>query len=482
MKFSLAFLFLSFVVHTHAQFEIIWNDPITVAMEMYDNNRPRIAILNENQPIVIWGSNNGGKLYTSIWNGEDFDTPQQVNPEGTQIFTADWAGPELATYSDKAYVVYKLSPEDDFGTYISSLDLLNETWSDSIRVDDANAMQESRFPNISIDENGNVSVIYMKFEGNFLEPRYEVAKADNDLLFGASVNASAIINGEACDCCPAYLISGGSNQALLFRNNDDNIRTIWAALSEDEGQTFPNSLEIDSSEEISAVCVSSGPHAVSSNGSVLATWRSEISDQTRVLYTKFDFENPELQTMQYADISVAPNIRQNYPRIAQSDNFAALVWQQTLITNDEIVISISDAENPLFALMKDTVNVELAGKQINPDIAVSGDVIHVVFQDVPTGTVQYRSGLVQQTTELQSSIENPIVSISPNPYFESINIHIPNQGLHRYEILSLRGELIEYGSISGGNTNLKMPETANGLIVVRIISAGSSQVFKLLKY
>ena len=172
--------------------DIVWEDPIPVAPETYDNNRPRMALNATGQPVVMWGQNSGNQVHVAVFNGAAFDYVGNILPEGVEAFTADWAGPDLDADGGNVGVVFKRYPEDVYGAYLMQSADGGQTWGDTVRIDPG--LEEgfqSRFPTLAYDSNGEAAVTLMTFEGNYLDPAYEVTLgAENNTTFTPLTNTS----------------------------------------------------------------------------------------------------------------------------------------------------------------------------------------------------------------------------------------------------------------------------------------------------
>ena len=101
-------------------------------------------------------------------------------------------------------------------------------------------------PALTMDDNGNPVVTYMTFDAAGAEEGIAVVKSlDGGLSYQAQVNATTGAPGVACDCCSPEVLSSGAYQMVLYRNNESNIRDGHAVLSEDGGDTFTSTANMD---------------------------------------------------------------------------------------------------------------------------------------------------------------------------------------------------------------------------------------------
>ena len=119
MKFITTIVFILFITYASAQSIITWTPEIYISTSNYGNAHPRIVIDASGNPMISWGKFSTNEAYISKWNDTAFTTPLLLNPPTIPVFTASFAGPELASYGDTVYVVYKMIPEDSNHIYLT---------------------------------------------------------------------------------------------------------------------------------------------------------------------------------------------------------------------------------------------------------------------------------------------------------------------------------------------------------------------------
>jgi len=117
MRITLTIIFLLIFHCSYSQGVIGWLAPYPVASKVYGNLHPRISLDKNNDPMVVWGDENG-KVWFTKWGGESFAEPKVLTLPGTVAFTSSWAGPDIASRGDTVYVVYKEMPEEDHHIFI----------------------------------------------------------------------------------------------------------------------------------------------------------------------------------------------------------------------------------------------------------------------------------------------------------------------------------------------------------------------------
>lgn len=405
--------------------DIVWEDPIAVAPETYDNNRPRMALNASGQPVVMWGQNSGNQVHVAVFNGSAFDYVGNILPEGVEAFTADWAGPDLDANGGNVGVVFKRYPEDVYGAYLMQSIDGGQTWGDTVRIDPGLEVDfQSRFPTLAYDASGEAAVTLMTFEGNYLDPAYEVALGtENNTAFTPLTNTStAFFEGEACDCCMADLVHSGDELIQLYRNNTFNVREVKAVRSTSNGAAWEESFNCDLSGTYSNVCFSSGPSSAMRDGMLYSAFRSNLEDGVRTQVSVNDLSTGEVVESVTLDQEVAWNVSQNNARLALNEQYVAVVWEEVRTTTTNVLMAFG-AGTPALLAAHDTVNVEFSGRQVNPDIAMDGTYVHVVWQDKEFDQVMYRRGVLPAPVSVEPAEETSLMA-APNPCRDRLTLQV----------------------------------------------------------
>lgn len=257
---------------------ITWTTPVTVAGgSTYGNLHPRVALNRAGNPMVLWGKTDT-RAYFSRWTGTAFSTPVAVGNTAINVFAQSWAGPDMASYGDTVYVTMKRTPETMSMNHMYMAHSYDGgmTFSDTVKIDNIGSNM-SRFPIVTTNSTGNPVVAFMKFTPTFTTARYVVTRStDYGMTFSPEVVASASADS-VCDCCPASIISSGSNVIMLNRENIGNIRDMWAGVSTDGGMTFPGHMAIDTTNWMIMSCPSSGPDGIVIGDSIYSVFMSTAS-------------------------------------------------------------------------------------------------------------------------------------------------------------------------------------------------------------
>ncbi len=411
-------LLLTICSNSNAQ-TITWGTPLTVSSGTTGNLHPRITLGRSGNPFVLWGKSDT-KAYFSKWSGSAFTTPVALNPSFT-VFAQSWAGPDIASFGDTIYASMKRNPETSDTNYsflVHSYDG-GTTFSAPIRVDNIDT-NKSRFPIVTTTSTGNPLVAFMKFNAMFADARYVVSKSTN---YGMSFSADALASGTAgdvCDCCPAAIVSSGSNAAVLFRNNLSNIRDIWTGVSTDNGTSFPTNIAIDSTNWMIMSCPSTGPDAFAIGDSIYSVFASSGSGSYLVYLSRYSMSGTGVTTTPLTG-AFSGLSSQNYPRIANAGNDASIVWKQVSGGMNMICFSFTNNISTGFTGF-DTL--AMGSGMMNADVVMTPGNIHVVYEDDNTGKLMYVKGTYTIPLSVTDVANRERIEIYPNPATESFSVNL----------------------------------------------------------
>lgn len=457
------YLLLFFPLLTYSQ-AIVWNDTIIVNSDISKGfSRPKIALSNSG-PIIMWGRAANREIFVSTWNGSGFDTARQVTPNGLNAFVQNWAGPSLASQGDTCYIAMKAQPESVGVVYVLKSTDGGENFSDTLRVSSENW---SRFPEVTVDEEGNPIVTFMEHDSAWHEPRYIVYRS-TDMGDSFSKITTPTIAGEACDCCPGFITSNNEHVLVLFRNNDNNLREIWGTSSNDGGLNFNSSGRADTTGWIVSGCPSSGPDAEISGDSAISVWMSNAGLYASVYVSKFSVM--DFGMGKHFEVHPGVSGNQNYPKVAMRNEKLGIVWQENQVGNNEILFVYSNTElDGLPTSEIDTVNINSAGAQINPDVAFDGETFHFVWQDQNRQRVVYRSATIQEPVGFEST-DHSHLDLYPNPVQDILNVQWNSFWDENvaYTLLDISGKVMLNGILQGETHKINTKPLPSGVYLIKI--------------
>lgn len=466
-----------------AQSGITWNATTDVnMMSMYGNNHPRIVLDRSGDPMILWGNPGNENAYFSKWNGSSFTTPVVINT-GMTVFAQSWAGPDIAAHGDTVYVTVKESPEMMNPAWIYRSFNGGTSFTGPIQVDGFIADSLSRFPVVTTDVIGNPVVGFMKFNSSFGEARWVVTRSnDFGATFGTDVLASGWSGGDVCDCCPGQIIANGNDIAMMYRDNDANIRDMWCGLSDDGGSTFMGGFGLDNPDWMLMMCPSSGPDGVIIGDTLHSVLMSGFSGDYLIYYSKSSVSGMANSSVVPVTGMLAGLSLQNYPRIATDGNATGIVWKQAVSGQNQLALLFTNDISNGFPTGFDTVDLD---DVTNADIAIRNGMIHIVWEDPTSGTVKYRSGTFNSVMGIEDAIDNDLVSVFPNPTPGMVNVQIANNysGNAEMNITDLLGKKISTSivTLNNGNVVSDVSELTTGIYLLDVVIDGEHFITRIVK-
>ncbi len=427
--------------YSFAQTGITWNMSSDIATASSGNEHPRIVTDGAGNPLVLWGHSD--RAMFSRWNGTSFTTPVILNPMTMTIAEASWMGPDIAANGNNVYVVFKQTPEADTSSHIYIVHSADGgiNFSAPVKVDNIGD-SIARFPTVSVDATGNPIVGFMKFNSTFGDARWVVTKStDFGNTFSGDVKASgySATTAEVCDCCPGSITSSGNNVAMLYRDNNSNIRDTWCGISTNGGNSFPSGMALDENNWMLMSCPSSGPDGVIIGDTLYNTYMNGANG-TLVYFSKASLTTMTNPTVTSVTGTITGLTQQNFPRIANSGNAVALVWKQVVNGASQLMIRFTDSISNGLPVAYDTVDL---ANITNADVTLANGKIFVVWEDDASGTVKYRSGIYAIPNSIPTINSSGAFSLYPNPVSETLFLNQVSIGVCSISILNATGQLVK---------------------------------------
>lgn len=459
---------------------IHWTSPVNVGVGTTHNNiYPRLTLTAGDVPLVIWQDNSPAKVYSSRKNGAIFSTPIAVNNSGVNPFVANWAGAEVGSSGDTAFVVFTSMPVLSGKAYAVRTIDGGITFSDTVRIDQQAGKLPS-FPSVVVMPGGDPIVTYMSSDaGTMLNTEYTVSKSiDGGLSFLPSV--TPVNPGEACDCCPASMAISGNSQVLLFRNNISNLRNMWASFSTDTCASFPVSAEIDTTDWFVSSCPSSGPSAVIISDTLVYTWMSDATGDSRIYIGTVNVNDQEMG--QHRQIYPVGTTSQNYPVIAGKGDTLGLVWLGYNGGLQDVLFSYSFTGVAGLGSVIDTITKGTSGHQSRPDLVFNNGKFHVVYSTSAGAQVQYMEGAYVtnlSVNEINSAPDLSLTAVNTNGSIEVL-INSEKELNADMQLLNSLGQQIKKTSISinAGQNKYSLSHQLKSGICFVVLTTSRGNVFQ----
>lgn len=485
MKQFLLFIFICASIFSKAQSGIIWGMGMNLATSSSGNEHPRISLDGNGNPLVVW--HHSSRCMFSRWNGTVFTAPVMLNSMNMTVAGASWMGPDIASHGDTVYIVFKQTPEADDTSHIFCVHSFDggANFSVPVRVDNI-ADSVSRFPTVTVDENGNPVVAFMKFNSSFGDSRWVVTKStDFGNTFSTDVKASGY-NGagdEVCDCCPGALVISGNVSAMLYRDNATNIRDIWTGISTNNSASFNTGFAVDNNNWMLMSCPSSGPDGVIIGDSLYAVFMNGGSGNYRTYLSKSSISSGVAGSVSNLTGSIAGLSQQNYPRIASDGSAMAIVWKQTVSGNAQLPMLFTNNIANGFPAKYDTVDLT---DITNADVAMSNGNVFVVWEDDNSGTIKYRKGTYTPIVTSVNEMAKNNFTVFPNPSNGVFTLKIENTANQKLKLnlFNSLGQSITQREIITDTemtlTDFDLSGNACGIYYLQIVTAEQTYSTKVL--
>ncbi|MCB0791218.1 MAG: hypothetical protein KDB97_05595 [Flavobacteriales bacterium] len=406
--------------------------------------RPRIALNADLDPIVIWGDAPNGTAHATVWNGTSFNVPQLLHPAGVQVAAADWQGPELDALGNEAWVVFKALPEMDMPMYaVRSLDG-GTTWSDTLRIGAATGPFD-RFPTVALGPSAGAVVEYMAFDSGFTDPRHVTTRWVGGAWEPPVPVSAPFAPGEVCDCCPGRALAQGDTVVVVYRNNDANLRTIWAGMSGDGGATCTSGADIDPTGWTFNTCPSSSADGAIAGDSLRYVLMSGASQGLKVYAGSTHLPDLTVGPFFRIDPSAGSSTLQQFPRMAGSGDTLGIVWQRTMSGNKDVLFSWSVTGWAGLSAPQ-AVTVNSAGPQMTPDIAFANGIFRIVWSDQSADVVRYRSATIMGLVGISGPSAGADVHFRQDPANGALWLDLSGTRGTMYRIHDMAGAVVARGT------------------------------------
>lgn len=468
------------------QTEIFLSEPIQVAPDLtYGNRAPRIVLLEDGNPLVYWGKpGSSPKMYISRWQNDGFDPPVLINTNGIDIdLWASGLGPQLASFGNTVFLVFETYGEGIWCMRSADGGL---SFGNPVSVYDLPQGRVATLPTVAVDNDGNPVVSFITTNNQEEEALYEVATSlDGGLSFEPAVVANlSAATGEVCECCPASMtISPAEEMLLTFRNNNNNMRDIWATKSTDGGLTFPDATDLDDTDWLLFSCPISGSHSMIAGDSLIAVYFSSGEGNPRVYLSTI-----HIGSMAKGDQFKMPTFTgeesgQNQPRIAGNQDTIGVVWEENTVSAKDIVLSYSvngtsDLKSQLVKITEGTTSFRF------PDIAYSNGVFHIVYEDAFLGAVMYRqagfSPIISSSVTISNTVET---KATPNPFSAKTLVDFENNHneLTTAKLFDAAGLLLKTQQTFDSQIEINGLNLSPGIYFLQLQNGEKTAVVKLIR-
>ncbi len=451
---------------------LFFSFPFQVSGPSTGNAHPRLALVND-QPLVVWGdpSNNQNLMY-SHWNGNGFDTPIQLTYDDENTMLGYAEGPVVKSKGDSVYICYVSMGTNEHRVYLRrSLDG-GQTFSDTILVNDRSFGSMLEYANMTLDENGNPMIIFIRGE-SAQNPQYVFYRSiDAGNTFTTELNATPDASSMPCECCPAAISVENDNIYLTYRNNVNNIRDFYVSISDNGGISFDSLRRMDNTNWFSNNCPASGASSIISGDSLISVYMVKENNKTMIKANTLNKTNLVAGPEYYADQSVITgSFTMNYPEIDGNGDTIGIVWQDNRTGVVKTYISVSTTG--MSGLSQPQIISDFTGTvHQNPHLVFKNGIFHITWKDFGNDIVWYRkASFTNELLNLEEGNSNTF-KVFPNPANDEVSFFGEFDQNLIVEIYDMNGKLILSRHLDEGK-KINTEELIPGVYQIR----GTSDLF-----
>lgn len=426
---------------------LLWGPEEQVGPGGMDYLRPRVQATADGKAVVLWGDDATHTVRMGVKDGTDWTVSELSGEVEGHPYVLEWTGAESTGDANGAWAVYGAGMMAEGPIYLHRTSAGVPGATDTLRIDPPIG-HEYKMPSVAAMDNGEAAILVMRTVIGWSEAEYVLLRTTGG---GTAVLPEVPVSlpvalGEACDCCTGTVVADGNTVVALFRNNFNDLRTVWAAVSYNGGASFLDGAEVDPTGWTIAACPSSGPDAYFAADSVRCVFMSAELNGTKSYGRSFDPMTLASGPLVELHSGQPMNRSQNYPRLAGNGDTLGVAWQQGQSGQFEILFRWSvggwgGMSDP------DTVNLALATSQKNPDVAFRNGVFHVVWQDAATNSVHYRSAQVVADVGMAQGAYQPVVRVWPTLVSDHVSVSGVGPGIG-FRMVDQHGALVKQGRLA----------------------------------
>lgn len=469
------FLSLCLPQGVFSQNGLSWSPPVSVAAASFGDSSPRMALLSDGTPVVVWGKPAAvSQIWCARWMGTGFSPPVLVNTGSIAPGIYEFGGLDVATAGQRVFVVFE---NFDQGIFLARSEDGGATWQSPVTVFATPAGMGNTISAIATDAAGNPIVTFLLQTSSETDAHVHLAHStDGGLTFSSSTNASAPAddNGQACECCYQDILTTDNDTVFVaFRANRDDLRDMWVTRSTDNADTFDTACDVDAQDWTISACPFSGPRLARLAGdSLLAVWMSRGSGLTRV-YASTLHGGTMSKGVEFGfpGSSGESAFNQNHPDVAGRQDTVAMIWEENGFfgTGQDLVCAFSTTGAG--GLATNLAAMFDAGAQQFPQLSYANGVFHLLYVNSTQGLAYRQGTVVAPSSAYEANFGKNLVLVFPNPVgdFLYLQTDVPG-GL--VEIISVAGKSVMTAPLKQGE--VQVSGLSPGIYFLKIFSDGGA--------
>ncbi|MEZ5059647.1 MAG: T9SS type A sorting domain-containing protein [Saprospiraceae bacterium] len=444
-----------------AQPTLHWSEPDRVSDNSRGISSSRIGVLENGDPIIMWGNSNGRSIQLARVAGDTIQETLSVSAGGITPRFFSFAGLDLATHADSVYIVF----ESSGSLYLSKSADAGLSFYPPVLAFDPPDNKIATLSSIVADDAGNPIISTLWENANETEAKYVTIKSsDGGFTFDPFVVASdSALGTYVCECCPSDMATIGDEIYLAFRNNTGSRRDIWVSKSVDGGQSYLEVADVDDTDWQINSCPISKPSILEyGQDSLLVAFHSGASGKGRVYISQLDKSSMQA-TASFQMPLLNPSGSQEQPVLAGKGDTLCMVWIENGFSGTGSDLMFAYSVEGFAGLKNNFQKVKsLNQNQDFPEISYSRGVFHLIFED--NSGLHYIKGEPGDLTSYQNPLADPFdFKIYPQPAFYNqfwLSLEGDPTVPFQIDLFDVNGKLIQSWKDKSGNT-LELQTTQN---------------------
>ena len=157
-------------------------------------------------------------------------------------------------------------------------------------------------------------------------------------------------------------------------------------------------------------CPANAPHGIIVGDTMYTVFASATGDSSLIYLSKTSVTHLSTVTAPVTG-NFTGLTSQNFPRIASFGDETALVWEQAVSGSTQVCMLFAKEITSGFPAQYDTIST---GVFENPDVAIGGGHVYVVWEDDSAGRVMCRVGRYEETVTNKLLAENTTIALTPS--------------------------------------------------------------------
>jgi len=299
--------------------------------ETVNSSSPRMCLSENGNIYVVWYDNREGG--NDIWFQSSLNGGEGWLTRPTLVNTGEGAAtnPDIACIGNTVFVVWEDTSDGEIDAkniYYSRSDSAGSSWlEEPIRLD---GDEQGKYMSISprIASSGDEVHVVWADVVNGAYDIYAASSTTRGTSFEAPVRVDSDQPGSAFSAFPQLAVDGDGTVLVAWEDSRDQLNDIYAAVSTDSGQSFSQDVRLDGGDD-PGTADSFSPRVALSDGHAYVVWHDERNGANGDIYMNWSDDNGA--TWQTAASRVGSDADgaadSAFPDVAMTGTLAHVVWQ-----------------------------------------------------------------------------------------------------------------------------------------------------------